>query len=179
MFLISKFVYEAMGESKLHATSAYLKIRNHSPEQHKQTFYKFRYGAPALGDGVGTPGSIRLRRGESKPVWSLEAFELSERVLGLFGHSSELFLRGIELVHSPFIDPGFQGQLRLTLRNVSDQEVALNTGDVIGKVVFFDISDTILSAEELLSEVQKNAQNQVRKAAIHELSRALGELSKE
>jgi len=178
MFLISKFVYEAMGKSKLHATTAYIKIHQYSSEQHKQTFYKFRFGAPDHNGAVGTPAPIKLKRGSYADVWSMEGFELSERVLAIFGHSSDLFRRGLELIHSPFIDPTFVGQLQLGIRNFSDNEVTLSPGEVIGKIVFFDISDSILSAEDLLKEVQKNAQNQVRQNAIQELSQALGNISK-
>ncbi|MFN2453259.1 MAG: hypothetical protein ABR577_03465 [Pyrinomonadaceae bacterium] len=178
MFLISKFVYEAMGKSKLHATDAYLKILNYSLDNHSQTYYKFRYGAPDVNGKVGMPASLKLKNGSFAPVWSLEGFELSERVLGVFGHSSDLFRRGLDLIHSPFIDPAFKGQLQLVIRNFSNQEVMLSPKEVIGKVVFFDISDTILSAEDLLKEVQENAQNQTRKNAISEIGQALNGISK-
>lgn len=176
MFLISKFVYEAMGKSKLHATSAYLKIHNYSPDNHQQTFYKFRYGAPDVKGKV--PSAIQLKRSSSAAIWSLEGFELSERVFAIFGHSSVLFKRGLELIHSPFIDPGFPGQLELVVRNFSDHEVTLTPGEILGKVMFFDISDTILSASDLLKEVQENTQNQVRQKAIHEMSQAMGNIGK-
>lgn len=178
MFLISKFVYEAMGRSKLHATTAYLKIHNYLPDNHRQTFYKFRYGAPDDNGKVGTPAPVNLKVGSSAAVWSLEGFDLSERVLAVFGHSSDLFRRGLDLIHSPFIDPAFEGQLQLVIRNFSNKAVTLSPGEVIGKVVFFDISDTILSAEDLLEEVQKNAQNQIRKKAMEELGQALGNIAK-
>jgi len=178
MFLISKFVYEAMGKSKLHATSAYLKIHKYSPDNHQQTFYKFRYGASDVNGKVGTPSTIQLKRGASAAIWSLEGFELSERVFAIFGHSSALFKRGLELIHSPFIDPGFPGQLQLVVRNFSDHEVTLTPGEILGKVMFFDISDTILSAADLLKEVQENTETQVRRKAIHEMSQAMGNIGK-
>jgi deoxycytidine triphosphate deaminase len=178
MFLISKFVYEAMGKSKLHATSAYLRIHNYSPENHQQTFYKFRYGAPDVDGKVTAPSEIRLESGLSEAVWSLEGFDLSERVFGIFGHSSVLFKRGLELIHSPFVDPVFEGQLQLVVRNFSDHTVALTPGDILGKIMFFDISDTILSAADLMKEVQENTQNQVRQKAIYEMSQAMGNLGK-
>ena len=178
MFLISRFVYEAMGKSKLHATSAYLKIHNYSADSHQQTFYKFRYGAPDVSGKVGTPSPIKLKRSSSATVWSLEGFELSERVFAVFGHSSVLFNRELELIHSPFIDPGFKGQLQLVVRNFSDHEVTLAPGETLGKIMFFDISDTILSAADLLKEVQENTQNQVRQKAIDEMSQAMGNIGK-
>lgn len=178
MFLISKFVYEAMGKSKLHATSAYLRIHNYLPENHQQTYYKFRYGAPDVDGKVGKPGVIQMKRSSSAAIWSLEGFELSERVFAIFGHTSVLFKRGLELIHSPFIDPGFPGQLQLIIRNFSDHEVSLTPGEILGKIMFFDISDTILSASDLLKEVQENTQNQVRQKAIQEMSQAMGNIGK-
>jgi deoxycytidine triphosphate deaminase len=125
---------------------------------------------------VAKPAAIVLKRGSHASIWSMEGFELSERVLAIFGHSSALFSRGLELIHSPFIDPAFKGQLQLVVRNFTDHEVTLTPGDVIGKIVFFDISDTVLSAEDLLEEVQRNAQNVVRQNAIKELSHAMGNI---
>ena len=40
------------------------------------------------------------------------------------------------------------------VRNTTDQELTLPQSVVIGKIMFFDISDTILSANDLLQEVQ-------------------------
>jgi hypothetical protein len=178
MFLISKFVYEAMAKSKLHETSAYLEILNYSAECHKQTFYKFRYGAPDLDGNVGTPVPIELEPNAFAGIWSLEGFKTSERVFGLFGHSSDLFKRGLELIHSPFIDPGFPGQLQLVIRNFSHRTETLSPGETIGKVTFFDISDTILSADKLVEEIQENAQNYYRREAIHEMSQAMDKIGK-
>ena len=179
MFLISKFVYDAMRRSKIHITSVYLKIHNYSEENHKQTFYKFRYGAPDINGKVGDPPTpITLEAGSSARIWSLEGFELSERVLAVFGHSSDLFRRGLELIHSPFIDPTFIGPLQLVVRNFSKDPVTLTPGDIIGKAVFFDISDTILSAEDLLMEVQQNAQNQVRESALDAIGKAYANIAK-
>jgi len=174
MFLISKFVYEAMAKSKTHnETSPYLKIHKHSAENHSQTFYKFSYGAPydtTKEDKVGTPVPLNLKPGAYTSIWSLEGFEFSERVVAIFGHPSELFKRGLELIHSPFIEPAFRGQLQLVIKNFSNQNVTLNPGEIIGKIVFFDISDTIVSAEDLLTEVRDNAANQIRENALKALS---------
>lgn len=178
MFLVSKFIYEAMAKSKLHEKTPYLQIHNYEPENHMQTFYRFCYGAPDNKGKVGVPEPVNLKPGTYRSIWSLEGFQLSERVLAVFGHSSELFLRGLELVHSPFIDPGFPGQLQLVVRNFSDQIVLLSPKEIIGKVVFFDISDTILSAVDLMNEIQTNAHNKARQNAIDELGQAMGKIAK-
>lgn len=179
MFLISKFAYDAMTKSRHDNISKYIIIHQYAEKNHKQTYYKFRYGAPDDNGEVGKVSPINLSAGAYASVWSLEGFELSERVLAIFGHSSSLFKRGLELIHSPFIDPSFKGQLQLVVRNFSDKEVILNSKDALGKITFFDISDTILSLDDLMQEVQRNVQNVTRQKAIHEISKAMGEIAKD
>ena len=116
MFLISKFAYDAMTKIKYDDESKYIKyivIHQYAEENHRQTYYKFRYGATDDNGEVGKVTPINLSAGTYASVWSLEGFELSERVLAIFGHSSSLFKRGLELIHSPFIDPSFKGQLQV------------------------------------------------------------------
>lgn len=175
MFLISKFVYEAMEKSRLHETAPYLKIENRLRENHLQTFYRFRFGAVDDGGKVGSPSPLTLKRNSYANIWSLEAFKFSERVVGIFGHPSSLFKRGLELVHSPFIEPTFEGHLQLIIKNFSNQELVVNHGEIIGKIVFFDISDTIISAEDLLNEVQEDTHNQIRKKAMEAFTKAMYE----
>src|SRR2546427_4637592 len=169
MFLISKFVYDAMQKSKAHKNAPYLVIHDYLESNHSQTFYKFRYGAKDANGKVGKSEAVVLEAGAYEPIWSLEEFGLSERVLAVFGHSSDLFLRGLELIHSPFIDPGFPGKLQLVIRNFSNSQVTLSVGDVIGKITFFDISDTVLSADELLDEIRTNAKNRIREKTARAL----------
>ena len=51
--------------------------------------------------------------------------------------------------------------------------------DDLGKITFFDISDTILSLDDLIQEVQRNVQNVTRQKAIQEISKAMGEIVKD
>lgn len=167
MFLISKFVYDLVQKSKGDETSPYLLINDYLAANHKQTFYKFRYGARNEvdkngDDKYGQSEPIILGPGAFEKIWSLEEFVLSERVLAIFGHSSDLFLRGLELIHSPFIDPAYPGRLQLIVRNFSNEQVILSLGDIIGKITFFDISETILSADILLNEIREHAENRIR-----------------
>jgi deoxycytidine triphosphate deaminase len=167
MFLISKFVYDLVQKSKDDKTSPYLLIEDYLAANHKQTFYKFRFGAKNKvdknGDDVyGEEEPVVLERGAFEKIWSLEKFVLSERVLAIFGHSSDLFLRGLELINSPFIDPAYPGKLQLIVRNFSNEQVTLSVGDIIGKITFFDISETILSADTLLDEIREHAENRIR-----------------
>ncbi len=75
-------------------------------------------------------------------IWSQESFRFSERVLGMFGHLSDLVKKGLALVHSPSIDPHFNGYLEMGLQNLLPREQVVRFGDPIGKLLFFDISDS-------------------------------------
>lgn len=75
-------------------------------------------------------------------VKSHETFMLSEKVIGIFGQISDLARLGLDLANSPFIDPLFHGQLELGLWNRTAKKVDVPLGQRIGKVTFFDISDT-------------------------------------
>ena len=85
---------------------------------------------------------LELGAGGYAQIQSLEVFALSEKVLGVFGQISDFARRGLQLVHSPFLDPLFDGRLELGLWNHGEQTLRLNMEDLIGKVAFFDISDT-------------------------------------
>jgi deoxycytidine triphosphate deaminase len=75
-------------------------------------------------------------------IKSLERFYLSEKVMAIFGQTSDLAGLGLQLVHSPFIDPFFDGHLDLSLYNRTSKPVEIQLGWPIGKIKFFDVSDT-------------------------------------
>jgi deoxycytidine triphosphate deaminase len=75
-------------------------------------------------------------------IKSLEWFKCSKKVLAIFGHTSALPRKGLRLNHSPTIDPNFAGYLEMGLENLLDKHREIRYGDIIGKVLFFDISDT-------------------------------------
>lgn len=147
----------------------YVKNRNNSPLQ-IEDFDKNKLKASAYYFGLGK--SIRslsepntgsqliteLKGNTSYPlepnqyivVESLERFELSERIFGIFGAHSNFISSGLELVHSPFIDPNFKQKLRLGIGNRSNRTRRLELGMEIGKVTFFDVSDTYPIIGEIL-----------------------------
>jgi len=95
-------------------------------------------------DELGRPGKKVLcipARGYGL-IQSLERFLCSKRVLAIFGQVSALPRRGLRLNHSPTIDPNFKGYLEMGLENLLDNPKEIRYGDAIGKIAFFDISDT-------------------------------------
>ena len=75
-------------------------------------------------------------------IQSLERFTCSKKILGIFGQVSALARKGLRLNHSPTIDPNFRGYLEMGLENLLDRPRELRHGERIGKVLFFDVSDT-------------------------------------
>ena len=162
MFMISKFMYEAVYKPR-----EFLQIEPYETANHVANFYYFRLGAKEEG-GKAIPISDRgltIPKHGFVRVWSLESFTLGERILGLFGNISSLIQRGLQLVNSPSIDPGFSGSLVLGIRNNTDREETLRPGDNIGKLLLFDVSDTFINAEEFLQSVLKQKELDERQKA--------------
>lgn len=76
--------------------------------------------------------------------------------MALFGQSSDLIKKGGQLLHSPFVDPMFKGKLEIGIKNISNKPIVLEyKKQIIGKISFFDISDTypiVLKPNSLLSQ---------------------------
>lgn len=128
----------------------YLDIDNFDPRKLQHTSYYFRLGAEYRRPGAETRPSLLteekrdllLDPNSYAVIRTLESFWLSEKVLGIIGQASALMFSGLQLVHSPFIDPLFHGPMELGLANLTSKAVSISLGQIIGKVSFFDISDT-------------------------------------
>lgn len=80
-------------------------------------------------------------------IQSQERFRCSKQCFAIFGQSSGLIRKGLSLRNSPFIDPNFPdevdpGYLEIGLKNELNITVKLRLGDSIGKICFFNVSDT-------------------------------------
>jgi deoxycytidine triphosphate deaminase len=130
----------------------YLDIVNFDESKLQHTSYYFRLGehCEIL---TGTTEHQIIRLTEEKPYLTLgpqgyavvkshETFLLSDKLIGVLGQTTKLAENGLELVHSPFIDPLYYGPLVFGLSNRLAKTVRIRLGDRIGKVSFFDISDT-------------------------------------
>lgn len=118
------------------------------------TYYYFRLGGPyELWDEGGHKYITGdLRHGGEKTIVippngfvkikTKEYFRLSNKFLGILGPITNLLSEGLELLHSPFIDPLFRGHLDMAVKNLLNRKAELQLGSDIGKVAFFDISDT-------------------------------------
>lgn len=91
--------------------------------------------------------SLTLLPNEYVVVETMEHFKLDETIFAIFGGVSEAALRGVEVVNSPFIDPLFPSRsrsepLKIGLRNLNPDSATIRLGTAIGKIAFFDVSDT-------------------------------------
>lgn len=131
-----------------------LDIEDFKPKLLHPTYYYFRLGkwVQIWEEGrkdyhfeeLGEPGREVLSipaRGYAL-IQSLERFKCSKKVLAIFGQTSSIPRKGLRLNHSPTIDPNFAGYLEMGLENLLDKGIEIRCGDTIGKIVFFDISDT-------------------------------------
>lgn len=127
-----------------------LSIEEFSAKNLQHTFYYFRLGNEGTLNGIAydlsnkkSLGKLVLQPGDFAVVTTYETFQISTKIIGLFGQTSDLAKEGIQVLQSPFLDPGFNGKLKFGMVNLSKESVEYLAGkDIIGKVSFFDISDT-------------------------------------
>lgn len=130
--------------------SPILNIWKFRKENLQHTFYYFRLGSEGQINGnpfkLGEEPENKLLTIEPDDfaiIKSHETFSISNKILAIFGQSSDLIKKGGQLLHSPFIDPMFRGKLELGIKNISKKPIVLEyKKQVIGKISFFDISDT-------------------------------------
>ena len=176
MFMISKFMYDSYYKS-----NKYMDIEEYKVENHIENFYYFRLGAVKKGDKIKVINStLTIPPNGFNTIWSLERFSCSQRVLGLFGNLSSLVEKGLQLIHSPSIDPGFIGNLSLGIKNNTSDSIDINVGDKIGKILFFDVSDSFVSVEKFLEnsliqkdlELRRNIQLEMQRASFKILKKS-------
>jgi len=173
MFMISKFMFDATYHNQKH-----LKIEPYEPKHHINNFYYFRFGGVKEGDKVVRVNEdVELASHGFIQIWSLERFELSDRIVALFGNLSTMVSKGLDLIHSPSIDPGFSGCLALGMRNNLSVPVTLQAQEKIGKILFFDCADTFVNVEEFVENVLKNKEIEERRKAGEVMLRAYSELT--
>jgi len=171
--MISKFMFDAFYHNQKH-----LEIEPYEPKHHINNFYYFRFGGVKEAAKVVRPNeNVEVAPHGFMQIWSLERFELSDRIVALFGNLSAMVSKGLDLVHSPSIDPGFSGSLALGLRNNLDVPVILQAHEKIGKILFFDCADTFVNVEEFVENVLKNKELEERHKAGEVMLRAYSELT--
>ena len=171
--MLSKFMFDAA-----YANQKHLKIEPYEPKHHINNFYYFRFGGiKEEGKVVNTNEDVEIAPHGFIQIWSLERFELSDRIFALFGNLSAMVSKGLDLVHSPSIDPGFSGSLALGLRNNLNVPVTLRALEKIGKIIFFDCADTFVNVEQFVANVLKNKELEERRKAGEVMLRAYTELT--
>jgi len=146
MFLLNNVqILDLMNDSN----QSTLRIKHCDPNKLQHTSYYFRLGpfyATRAGESWSTLSEknrvLELKSGAYYRVQSLESFFLSDKILGIFGPSSDIIKLGLRLVHGPFIDPLYDAPLELGLHNPLQDTIHLSFRDTLGKICFFNIADT-------------------------------------
>jgi deoxycytidine triphosphate deaminase len=168
MLLISKGMYETC-----YGPHGYLTIDPIDNSLFTPNCYYFRLGG--IGEQeqvVPLKESVTLGKHEAKRVFSLETFSLSERVFAVIGPCSDLICKGLCLRNSPVIDPGFSGGLEMMIENLTDHRVSLEPAMVIGKAMFFDISETMIDLDKYVRLEKQKAVWVARKQAGEKIREA-------
>lgn len=142
MFLITRELFEEKYQPNNH-----LSISNYDRNLFETDVYYFRLAALSINDKpVQFEGPTVLRPGKSITVFSLESFCLSQRVFSEFFGTSLNAKKRLLLLCGHIIHHRFEGSLEVVLVNAGDEDIVLHEGMIIGKAVFFDISDSHASA---------------------------------
>lgn len=96
-------------------------------------------------------------------IKSREYFVFATTILSIFGNVTDLIKKGLQIINSPSIDPGFEGHLTLGIKNNTDADIELKYEDIIGKLLFFNIADTYVSAKMLIEETEIAEKLRLRK----------------
>ncbi|QXU42138.1 hypothetical protein [Pedobacter sp. D749] len=172
MFLLNHHLI--LGHIKSNTSS--LNIWNFKESNLEHTFYYFRLGSE--GQINGNPFKLdsdnrflTIEPNDFAIIRTHETFTLSDKIMALFGQSSDLIKKGAQLLHSPFVDPLFKGKLEVGIKNISSKQIVLEyKKQIIGKISFFDISDTypiVLNPSQLLSEKFKSRRPEQDDEALH------------
>lgn len=94
---------------------------------------------------------LSLSPGGYYHVRSREQIRLGLDIVGIIGARSRMAWGNLELVNAPFIDPGFPspgggGHLELGLKFHGLMRGAIRAGSIIGKITFWDISESDVQA---------------------------------
>src|SRR5436190_1354639 len=76
---------------------------------------------------------LELNPGQQRLAATLERVELSENFLGILHIRSSLAREGI-IASLALVDPGFQGQLTVSLHNAGDRPVRLTRGETFNQL---------------------------------------------
>lgn len=83
---------------------------------------------------------VTLSRGRCTLIHSLEWVELPADIAATLRCRSSFGRRGI-LIGGGFVDPGFRGNLTLSLVNMGDEHLVLNEGERVVQMIMHHVSD--------------------------------------
>jgi dCTP deaminase len=83
---------------------------------------------------------VTLSRGRCTLIHSLEWVELPADIAATLRCRSSFGRRGI-LIGGGFVDPGFRGNLTLSLVNMGDEDLVLNEGERVVQMIMHHVSD--------------------------------------
>jgi deoxycytidine triphosphate deaminase len=138
-----------------------------------QTCYYFRVGqyADILTDDQGSINikerGLALPPGTMASIQSLETFHLPDHVLGLLGSQTANALKHrIHMLHGPSIDPGYQAPIEFVVINIGQRPVDLTYGARIGKVMFFDVTETNIDDIHLYENARRRQSRLARREPV-------------
>jgi deoxycytidine triphosphate deaminase len=86
--------------------------------------------------------AIPIEPGFIYRIETLETVRLSSRVQGFVFQTTNLSLRGFELIGGVGVEPNYSGKLNFLLRSLWNEQKHFTLGDQIAKIYFFDVAES-------------------------------------
>lgn len=163
MFMISKLMFETT-----YRKENLIDIEPYEEKNHIGNFYYFRFGVINQEENIQSrDGKVVIPENGFVRFQSLERFRLSWRVMAHLGNRSALIEQGLQLIHSPTIDPGYPETVALDHPGfLTPKKVSLPIGEKVGKILFYDVSDTMIKIEEFHKSQLWKAEQEAKKEGL-------------
>ncbi|WP_185640958.1 MULTISPECIES: dCTP deaminase domain-containing protein [unclassified Burkholderia] len=102
---------------------------------------------PHEAGGVKRPRqALSLNQGETALIVTAESLTLSDGRIGMASLPASLSTRGALATNPGMVDPGWNGELHVTIINMSNEPLLLKKGDRVLRVIVFDVGYRISGA---------------------------------
>lgn len=94
--------------------------------------------------------AIPIEPGHIYKIETLETVRLSSRVQGFVFQTTNLSLKGFELIGGVGVEPNYSGKLNFLLRSLWNERKHCTLGDQIAKIYFFDVAESSCPSDDEL-----------------------------
>lgn len=107
---------------------------------------------------VGNSNSIIIEPGQTIKVLAKEVFRIPGNIYAKINTVGQIFSAGLA-AENTYADPGYHGQIYITLSNISSRRLSIKPGDPLARVEFHKIEEPVETAHSGENGIRKNFVN--------------------